>query len=356
MAPQLHGTEHELKKLKTEYFPAFDYIRIILASVVTFSHTAIFAFDIGNFSVQVFFAMSGWLIGGILLDTQPSDLPRFYFNRAARIWIPYYTAIILLIIAYVATVPITQKWLELNFYKFTFVFNYFGIRQPVHVPWNGNHFWSICAEEQFYLIAPILISVFKVGRSPWLWLALFAFFMTSDDWNFFASISLGVLAATLQRRIGDWHHVAWVTCLIATAALTIFLVMLLGLIPYWSGASIDAILIVLLFSRPGKKSAFSDFIGGVSYPMYLNHWIGIWLATFCFKRMGFSQGIPFQISCVIGAFLVAAALYILIDRPLRSKRSEYFTARRGVGLAAAGYILVLTGTAAGLSLLDQWGK
>jgi peptidoglycan/LPS O-acetylase OafA/YrhL len=41
-----------------------------------------------NLAVQIFFALSGWLIGGILLRTDVQDLPRFYFNRATRIWIP----------------------------------------------------------------------------------------------------------------------------------------------------------------------------------------------------------------------------------------------------------------------------
>lgn len=341
---------------KTEYFPAFDYIRIILASVVTLSHATSFSFDIGNFSVQVFFAMSGWLIGGILLKIQPGDLPRFYFNRAARIWIPYFIAIILLILAYLATFPVTQKWIELNFYKFTFVFNYFGIRQPAHVAWNGNHFWSICAEEQFYLIAPLLITVFRIGRSPWLWLSLFGVFLTSDDWNFFASISLGVLAAILQQRFKNWHHPVPAMLLLSTAAVIIFYTMVSGAIPYWSGASIDAVLIVLIFARPGNQSRLSDFLGGVSYPMYLNHWIGVWVGTFLFKRLGLSQGFLFQVSCVVVSFLVAAALYIFIDRTLKSKRREYFTPRRGIILATVGYLLVIIGSAVGFGLMGQWDK
>ena len=75
-------------------FPLFDWLRFILASVVALSHEGLFVWDrAGNLAVQIFFALSGWLIGGILLRTERTGLPRFYFNRATRIWIPYFGAI-----------------------------------------------------------------------------------------------------------------------------------------------------------------------------------------------------------------------------------------------------------------------
>ena len=50
------------------YYPAFDYLRILLATVVAAQHAGLVGWErAGSFSVQVFFALSGWLIGGILL-------------------------------------------------------------------------------------------------------------------------------------------------------------------------------------------------------------------------------------------------------------------------------------------------
>ncbi|WP_368509181.1 acyltransferase family protein [Aliiglaciecola sp. 1_MG-2023] len=57
-------------------------------------------------AVDIFFALSGWLIGGILLETKRKDLPRFYFNRAIRIWVPYYIALILLLLLSLMTDPL----------------------------------------------------------------------------------------------------------------------------------------------------------------------------------------------------------------------------------------------------------
>ena len=79
--------------LKKTYYPYFDYLRIALATIVMLGHDGLIRWgQSGNLAVQVFFALSGWLIGGILLRLSTDDLPRFYFNRALRIWIPYYIA------------------------------------------------------------------------------------------------------------------------------------------------------------------------------------------------------------------------------------------------------------------------
>ena len=80
----------ERKKTAPEYFPAFDWLRLILAMTVALAHDGLpMDHRAANFAVQVFFALSGWLIGGILFDSDRGKLPRFYFNRATRIWAPY---------------------------------------------------------------------------------------------------------------------------------------------------------------------------------------------------------------------------------------------------------------------------
>jgi peptidoglycan/LPS O-acetylase OafA/YrhL len=131
----------------------------------------------GNFAVQVFFALSGWLIGGILLKMDPSGLPRFFFNRAIRLWIPYYIALFCLLFVSVIREPITYKWLEIVAYKVTFVYNLFGTPQLLEfaamMPQKGTltHVWSVNAEEQFYLLAPLLLVLLakQFGRSTLVW-------------------------------------------------------------------------------------------------------------------------------------------------------------------------------------------
>ena len=67
-------------------YPAFDWLRFFLASIVVLYHFDVIPWHrAGNLAVQVFFALSGWLIGGILVRSDTKHLPRFYFNRATRI-------------------------------------------------------------------------------------------------------------------------------------------------------------------------------------------------------------------------------------------------------------------------------
>ena len=102
--------------LKAAYFPYFDWLRLTLAMTVALVHDGLpIDTNAANFAVQVFFALSGWLIGGILLNSQRKDLPRFYFNRAARIWIPYYFSVGLLFAVSLLKEPIDWEWLEYLF-------------------------------------------------------------------------------------------------------------------------------------------------------------------------------------------------------------------------------------------------
>ncbi len=85
-----------MTKKNPTYFPLFDWLRITLAIIVALYHDKVLPWkEAGNLAVQVFFfALSGWLIGGILLNYAKADLPRFFYNRVTRIWAPYVVAII----------------------------------------------------------------------------------------------------------------------------------------------------------------------------------------------------------------------------------------------------------------------
>jgi peptidoglycan/LPS O-acetylase OafA/YrhL len=346
----------------SEYFPAFDYLRFVLAAAVVAFHANMFSWErAGNFSVQMFFALSGWLIGGMLLSVDAKSLPRFYFNRAARIWIPYFVTVMLLILAYLVFSVITAKWIELTFYKFTFVYNFFGARQIVEhhaastVQWVGNHLWSICAEEQFYLVAPIFIVLLPIGRSVWFWAALSAILLSSPIADFFGAISLGVSAAIIQKHhFPDWHRHPYSIAALASSAGLLFLATYLDLVPYQAGSAFVAIFAVLAFAQPGKRpSRLARFLGGMSYSLYLNQWIGIWLATVLVRRFGISN-IAFQCSAVVISFVVAAALYVIVDRTIHNHRSRYFTEARGRALAITGYALVIIGSIVGVGFLGDW--
>ena len=332
------------------YFPYFDWLRGVLAITVMLSHEQIIKWDhAGNFSVQVFFALSGWLIGGILLKTSIDDLTRFYFNRAIRIWVPYYIALALLMTAALLHDSVTPKWIEVVIYKMTFVYNLFGAPQSdafwqrFPLQGTGNHFWSVNAEEQFYLLAPLLLvlSNRKIGRSTITWILIAAAAWYS---KVYASIVFGVLAVTLVHNHGAFHKNRLVRVGLLGAALGTFAGILAGydyerLVPFCSVAT------VLLLAVNGQQRFVGSLVGGMSYPLYLNHWIGVFVAHAVIKRIGLQYEFLSHFISAPFAIALATGMYWTIDRRLHTLRVGWFTKNRGLAAIIVGYGMCAVGCA-----------
>jgi peptidoglycan/LPS O-acetylase OafA/YrhL len=332
------------------YYPYFDYLRIALAIVVMLSHDNLIQWlYAGDLAVQVFFGLSGWLIGGALLKLSRRDLPRFYFNRALRIWIPYYVALALLIAASLLHDPINGKWAELIFYKLSFVHNLFGASQSIEqmpLQGTGRYFWSVNAEEQFYLIAPIVLVLLaaKWGRTIGFWLGLA---MVAWIANIYSSIVFGVLAAIVVRQYGPIHQQPIVRHLLASMAIVTMIAMTAGF-SYPLLSPLFALSVVLWLAIPGRAHSIGTVLGGMSYPLYLNHWIGVFISHLALKPWHL-KATPLQPILAIGLNLVIAALlYWLVDRRIITLRKRLFTPQRGTIAIFIAYGMMLIGLIGGL--------
>lgn len=347
--------ENSIHSTRQDYYPYFDYLRIVLASVVMFYHGGLIEWSVsGKLAVEVFFALSGWLIGGILLQTKRSELPRFYFNRAVRIWVPYYIALLLLIAASFLKEPVTTKWLEFVFYKLTWVYNLFGppqlaeFKNAMPLDGTGNHFWSVNVEEQFYLLAPILLVVFpKFGRSIVTWIVIGVFLFI---YGAYFSLTLGVIAAIINRIYAgclESYRVRYFALLCLT--LSTFLLVLGG--PYQILSSIIAVSLVIFLLVKGKQNKLGAFLGGISYPLYLNHWIGLIFANVFINMTGLTiVNIKHFIYAMI-SYAIAALLYFFIDKPIHRKRKFWFSYNRGLLITVFAYFSVVMGLFFGLIIV-----
>ncbi|MBL1280575.1 MAG: acyltransferase [Fluviicola sp.] len=137
---------------------------IAILSVVLFHFDGYLPF--GSIGVDLFFVISGLLVGGILTDKlfnrKPIKYFRFLLQRGFKIWPSYYVFIVigtLIAVLFYAEeysdqiIPFSDMKRYLLFYQ-----NYTG--EPFH--WSFDHVWSLCVEEHFYILLPLLFITIKL--------------------------------------------------------------------------------------------------------------------------------------------------------------------------------------------------
>jgi len=153
---RIHGLE-TLRALAIVMVLAYHYSCFI-------SHRDTFGFlsQIGWAGVDLFFMLSGYLIGNQLLANvahgRPVPLKRFIFRRLMRTlpnyWVVVASFFLLPALCAGASLPPLWKFL-------TFTQN-LGLRPGTAF----SHAWSLCVEEQFYLALPLLIMLFARATRP----------------------------------------------------------------------------------------------------------------------------------------------------------------------------------------------
>ncbi len=159
-----------------QYYPALDGLRAIAVLLVFASHyiDLPMALSWGFTGVDIFFVLSGFLITGILFDSQhrPHRYRVFYIRRTLRIFPLYYAVLLLPVLLYPVfrwqLHPAQWTWpLYLgNYARFvwqgavgnnTSVFEDIRSEAFPRFTWQIPHLWSLCVEEQFYLVWPFVV-------------------------------------------------------------------------------------------------------------------------------------------------------------------------------------------------------
>jgi peptidoglycan/LPS O-acetylase OafA/YrhL len=125
--------------------------------------------------VDLFFVLSGFLIGGILLDASGAEryFAPFYIRRAHRI-LPLYGIVLVLVFSgtylcrhFGETGLWSEQHIPLLYYP-TFLQNFWMARHG----WGGSDTlgvtWSLAVEEQFYLTLPLIIRYVSRRRLWWI--------------------------------------------------------------------------------------------------------------------------------------------------------------------------------------------
>jgi peptidoglycan/LPS O-acetylase OafA/YrhL len=141
--------------------PGLDLLRALAIIVVVVYHAALFGFKVpgrvdrfGWIGVDLFFVLSGYLIGGQLLALLTRDqrinLGRFFTRRALRIMPAYFA-----VLAVYFLLTSWREYPEMSQPLWKFLLSVQNI--ALHGGTAFSHAWSLAVEDQFYLALPFLL-------------------------------------------------------------------------------------------------------------------------------------------------------------------------------------------------------
>ncbi|MFN7225135.1 MAG: acyltransferase family protein [Paracoccaceae bacterium] len=177
---------------QSQYRPEIDGLRAIAVLGVVLYHYNLGALAAGFAGVDVFFVISGFLIGGIILDQRAAGTFRFktfYLRRLRRI-IPALLVMMLLTIPVAALLmsPHDLRYFgggalaALLFVSNLWFFNRIDYFDPAASRDPLLHTWSLGVEEQFYFFIPLILVVIGVRRPRVTWAAVGLIFVASLIW------------------------------------------------------------------------------------------------------------------------------------------------------------------------------
>lgn len=150
--------------------PGLDALRGLAVGLVLLNHAAPDVFGAaGVLGVTVFFALSGWLITGVLMRDLDRGgrirFGRFYGHRLLRLYPP----LLLMLAGYVVVEGAFDLLGQAHLVPETLVA---ALTYTINIPGlpHGSesvyHFWTLAAEEQFYLVWPLVLA--WAWRRGWL--------------------------------------------------------------------------------------------------------------------------------------------------------------------------------------------
>ena len=332
---------------KLEYRGDIDGLRAIAVLLVVFYHANVPGFAGGFFGVDIFFVISGFLIGSVLLQTIDagiSALPRFWWRRFKRI-LPlqlFVTALTLIAGLVILSPRYLNDLAQSALASMLFLSNILFYREADYFSAQAGlkpllHTWSLAIEEQFYLLLPLLLLFARrLGKAalPLIaGVALFSFALLlakqGDKATFYLlqyrawELLCGVCIAWMLQRQQQWRMPVWgqILCLCVLMTLVIFYDKampapgLLTLLP----VSCACLLLATFSGNSWMQSAPLRWLGQRSFGLYLWHFP----VFACFRH--WSQQPP-SLPEVLAGLLLTCCLAAVSYRSIE----EYFRYRCSV--------------------------
>jgi peptidoglycan/LPS O-acetylase OafA/YrhL len=191
-----------------------------------------FAFFTGfaHQAVIVFFVISGWLVGGSLLNRigQPQAIANYAVDRVTRLWTVLIPTFLLTLLFATGTGAIGGNNIDYSpaneYSAITFVGNLFGLQHVLLPDFGGNFaLWSLANETWYYLAFPLLALVWTtrsaVARFACLAaLVLLGSTLPSAIVAYFLIWLLGVAFSRIRIECSNGMRWAWAVLLLVGAS------------------------------------------------------------------------------------------------------------------------------------------
>jgi peptidoglycan/LPS O-acetylase OafA/YrhL len=330
-----------------------DFLRAIAIMLVLLAH-AILSYgapsylaplQLGGIGVDLFFVLSGWLLGGALIRESNKEgtinIKRFWMRRWMRTFPAYYAVLIF---------SVAQRLITKD--NVPFPTEYFIFTQNYHFPLEFFSIsWSLAVEEQFYLIIAPLMAFLATKKNKYSTIILLALLLTPfifRELNLYSSPKethvridgcvFGVLLAHIYYTYpAAWKKVASKSVFISTIATIAFVFFFVArYFPEWGVQDPNKLLLAFIFGSwvllANSSNQWSErlyvpgayYIATRSYSIYLLHPEVLSLM----KRIPIE--LPFIIYFVItiiGSLIVAEFLYRLVEKPFMDYRDRWSVSR-----------------------------
>lgn len=349
------------------YRHELDGLRAISVMSVILYHMGISQIGAGYAGVDIFFVISGFLIGGqIAKDRAQGTFTywNFYARRAVRIFPALFFVIICSTIAgWFIMLPYEFRYfgggaisalLSVSNFWFWNIIDYFNPNAALD---PLVHTWSLAVEEQFYLFVPLLFGLLWAFGKKTLFMVLLslalASFITALTTNSDSPMTafyllhtrawellVGVLAALKSDSMRSFKTNA---ALMSNIGL-ILIIAGLTLLPHnshwpgsWTLVPVTGAVLILLF---GTEKSFSQtvlklaplrFVGLISYSAYL--WHQPILSFLGIKNISPNDGTDLSIVFAV-ILLISYLSWRLVEQPFRNKTLPLFYSRSLLILAS----------------------